>query len=99
MSAKVPTGTKHKYVEKGSKQKGGRPLTVTRTKQADGSWKTTSENKARDDYETAHHTDLPKSTDVDHKDNNKMHDSLSNLQAMSHSANVAKEDRHRVGKD
>jgi hypothetical protein len=97
MSAKVPVGSKKKFGPyKGSKQKGGRPLYVYKTKQADGTWKTTSENKARADYETAHHVDLARNTDVDHKDNNKGHDALSNLQAMSHSANVAKEDRHRA---
>jgi hypothetical protein len=99
MSAKVPVGTKRKFEEKGSKQNGGRPITVTRTKQADGTWKTTSQNKARADYE-AKHGKLPKNVDVDHKNNKgrKGDDRQSNLQAMSHSKNVAKENKRRAGK-
>lgn len=97
MPAKVPVGTKRKFTEKGSKQNGGRPITVTRTKQVDGTWKTTSQNKARADYE-ARNGKLPKGTDVDHKDNNKTNDSKSNLRAMSHGKNVAKENKRRAGK-
>lgn len=95
----VPIGTKRKFKEKGSKQNGGRPIEVTRTKTADG-WKTTTTNAARADYEAKHGT-LSKDVDVDHKDNGgrKGHDSLSNLQAMSHSDNVAKENRRRAGKN
>ena len=36
---------------KGSKENGGRAIYVYKTKQADGTWKTTSKNKARADYE------------------------------------------------
>lgn len=85
---------------KGSDQNGGRPIYVFKRK-VDGVWKTTSSNKARVDYENAHHETLDRKTDVDHKDNGgrKGHDSLSNLQTMSHSANVGKEDKRRAGKD
>jgi hypothetical protein len=81
---------------KGSEQNGGRPIYVFKRK-VDGVWKTTSSNKARVDYETKHGETLDRKTDVDHKDNGgrKGHDSMSNLQAMSHSANVAKEDKRR----
>lgn len=78
---------------KGSKQNGGRPIYVIK----DGD-KTTSTNKARLDYERSHHTTLSRDTDVDHKDNGGRagHDALSNLQAMSHSKNVGKEDKRRA---
>lgn len=82
---------------KGSKQKGGRPIYVYKERVSKGVWKTTSKNKARADYEEKHGK-LSKDTDVDHKDNNKKNDKQSNLQAMSHSKNVAKENKHRVGK-
>jgi hypothetical protein len=84
---------------KGSEQNGGRPIYVYKKKVGD-KWVTTSSNKARVDYEDKHHTKLSKNTDVDHKDNGgrKGHDSQSNLQAMSHSKNVAKENKRRSGK-
>ncbi len=82
---------------KGSEANGGRPIYVYKTKQADGTWKTTSKNKARADYE-AKNGKLPKTTDVDHKDNNKKNDSKGNLRAMSHSKNVGKENKRRAGK-
>lgn len=95
MPAKVPAGSKKKFGPyKGSEQNGGRPIYVTKQKQSDGTWKTTSQNKARADYESKNGK-LPKKTDVDHKDNNKKNDSKSNLQAMSHSKNVAKENSRR----
>jgi hypothetical protein len=100
MSAKVPAGSTKKFGPyKGSKQNGGRPIMVTKTKQKDGTWKTTSTNKARDDYEKKNGK-LPKSVDVDHKNNGgrKGDDRASNLQAMSHSKNVAKENKRRAGK-
>lgn len=99
MPAKVPVGTKRKFNEKGSKQNGGRPITVTRTKQADGTWKTTSQNKARADYEKKHGK-LSKDVDVDHKNNKGRSgdDRMSNLRAMKHSKNVAKENKRRAGK-
>jgi hypothetical protein len=84
---------------KGSKQNGGRPIYVYK-KKVNGKWETTSSNKARVDYEDAHHETLDRKTDVDHKDNGgrKGHDGLSNLQAMSHSKNVAKENHGRKGR-
>lgn len=82
---------------KGSAANGGRAIYVYKTKQADGTWKTTSKNKARADYESKNGK-LPKSTHVDHKDNNKNNDSKGNLRAMSGSANVAKENKRRAGK-
>lgn len=84
---------------KGSAANGGRPIYVYKTKQADGTWKTTSKNKARADYE-AKHGKLSKDTDVDHirGGGRQGKDGASNLQAMSHSDNVAKENRRRAGK-
>lgn len=82
---------------KGSDANGGRAIYVYKTKQADGTWKTTSKNKARADYE-AKNGKLPKNVDVDHKDNNKKNDSKGNLRAMSHGKNVGKENKRRVGK-
>lgn len=84
---------------KGSEQNGGRPIYVYK-KKVNGRWVTTSSNKARVDYEDAHHTKLSRNTDVDHKDNGgrEGHDSLSNLQTMSHGDNVAKENKRRAGK-
>jgi len=79
------------YPDKG---KGGRPKYIV--EDSDGTRH--SVNVARYKYEKAHHTHLGHDTDVDHKDNGgrKGHDSLSNLQAMSHSSNVAKEDKRRA---
>lgn len=82
---------------KGSDANGGRPIYVYKTKGKDGKWHTTSKNKARADYESKNGK-LPKTTDVDHKDNNKKNDKSSNLRAMSHSKNVGKENKRRVGK-
>jgi hypothetical protein len=82
---------------KGSDANGGRPIYVYKTKGKDGKWHTTSKNKARADYESKNGK-LPKSTDVDHKDNNKKNDSKGNLRAMSHGKNVAKENKRRAGK-
>jgi HNH endonuclease len=80
----------------GSKANGGRPIYVYKTKQADGTWKTTSKNKARADYE-AKNGPLPKTTHVDHKDNNKKNDAKSNLRAISRKANIGKENKRRAG--
>ena len=81
---------------KGSAEHGGRPIMVGK-KKVNGEWKTVSTDAARFKYEKAHGT-LDKNTDVDHKDNGGRdgHDSLSNLQAMSHSDNVAKENKRRA---
>ena len=85
---------------KGSKQNGGRPIYVFKRKKKDGTTVTTSSNKARVDYEKATGKTLPKSTDVDHKDNGGRagRDGKGNLQAMSHSKNVAKENKRRAVK-
>ena len=85
---------------KGSKQNGGRPIYVFKRKKKDGTVVTTSSNKARVDYEKATGKTLSKKTDVDHKDNGGRagRDGRSNLQAMSHSKNVAKENKRRAKK-
>jgi hypothetical protein len=83
---------------KGSKQNGGRPIYVFKRKKEDGTTVTTSSNKARVDYEKSTGKTLPKTTDVDHKDNGGRagRDGRKNLQAMSHSKNVAKENKRRA---
>jgi len=83
---------------KGSKQNGGRPIYVFKRKKKDGTTVTTSSNKARIDYEKDTGKTLPKTTDVDHKDNGGRagRDGAGNLQAMSHSKNVAKENKRRA---
>jgi hypothetical protein len=85
---------------KGSKQNGGRPIYVFKRKKKDGTVVTTSSNKARVDYEKATGKKLSKKTDVDHKDNGGRagRDGKGNLQAMSHSKNVAKENKRRAKK-
>jgi len=85
---------------KGSKQNGGRPIYVFKRRGKDGSTETTSSNKARVDYEKETGKSLPRTTDVDHKDNGGRagRDGRGNLQAMSHSANVAKENKRRAVK-
>lgn len=85
---------------KGSKQNGGRPIYVIKKKKKDGTTETTSTNKARLDYKKATGKKLSKSTDVDHKDNGGRagRDGIKNLQAMSHSKNVAKENKRRAKK-
>jgi len=83
---------------KGSKANGGRPIYVIKRKKKDGTTETTSTNKARRDYEVATGKKLKKTTDVDHKDNGGRagRDGISNLQAMSHKKNVAKENKRRA---
>lgn len=85
---------------KGSKQNGGRPIYVFKRKKKDGSTVTTSSNKARVDYEKATGKTLPRHTDVDHKDNGGRagRDGIKNLQTMSHSKNVGKENKRRAKK-
>ena len=85
---------------KGSKQNGGRPIYVFKRKKKDGSTVTTSTNKARHEYEEATGKKLPRSTEVDHKDNGGRagSDAQSNLQTISKSDNVAKENKRRAGK-
>lgn len=85
---------------KGSKQNGGRPIYVIKRKKKDGTTETTSTNKARLDFKKATGKKLKKSTDVDHKDNGGRagRDGVGNLQAMSHSKNVGKENKRRAKK-
>lgn len=88
-------GTKVFGPYKGSAKNGGRPIMVIRKK--DGS--STSTDAARHKYESKHGK-LPKHVDVDHKDNGGRagRDGLKNLRAMSHSKNVAKENKRRARK-
>jgi hypothetical protein len=81
---------------KGSDANGGRPIYVYK-KKVDGKWVTTSQNKARADFESANGK-LSKKVDVDHKDNNKKNDAKSNLRALPHGKNTAKENKRRAGK-
>ena len=83
---------------KGSKANGGRPIYVFKRKKKDGTVVTTSSNKARVDYEKATGKTLSRKTDVDHKDNGGRagRDGKGNLQTMSHSKNVAKENKRRA---
>jgi hypothetical protein len=82
----------------GSKANGGRPIYVFKRKKKDGTVATTSSNKARVDYEKATGKTLSRKTDVDHKDNGGRagRDGKGNLQTMSHSKNVAKENKRRA---
>ena len=83
---------------KGSKQNGGRPIYVFKRKKKDGTTVTTSSNKARVDYENATGKTLSRKVDVDHKDNGGRagRDGIKNLQPMSHSKNVGKENKRRL---
>jgi mRNA-degrading endonuclease toxin of MazEF toxin-antitoxin module len=85
---------------KGSKQNGGRPIYVIKRKKKDGTTVTTSTNKARHEYEKATGRTLPRNVDVDHKDNGgrKGRDGIKNLKPMTHSKNVAKENKRRAKK-
>ena len=85
---------------KGSKENGGRPIYVIKRKKKDGTTETTSTNKARLDFKRATGKKLARTTDVDHKDNGGRagRDGIGNLQAMSHSKNVAKENVRRTVK-
>lgn len=97
--AEVKVGTRKKFGPyKGSEQNGGRPIYVWKVKTKDG-WRTESKNKARADYEDKHGK-LSKDTDVDHKNNKGRagDDRMSNLKAMKHKDNVAKENKRRAHK-
>lgn len=85
---------------KGSKQNGGRPIYVFKRKKKNGETVTTSSNKARVDYEKATGKTLPKSTEVDHKNNKGRagDDRISNLRAISKSKNVGLENKRRAKK-
>lgn len=85
---------------KGSKQNGGRKIYVIKRKKKDGTTTTTSVNKARLDYEEKTGKKLKRNQDVDHKDNGGRagRDGMKNLQVLTHSKNVAKEDKRRARK-
>ena len=85
---------------KGSKQNGGRPIYVIKRKKKDSTTVTTSTNKARLDFKKKTGKKLSRTQDVDHKDNGGRagHDGIRNLGVMSHSANVAKENKRRAKK-
>ena len=85
---------------KGSEQNGGRPIYVIKKRTKNGKVVTTSSNKARVDYEKATGKTLPRKTDVDHKNGGGREgkDHLGNLQTMSHSKNVGKENKRRAVK-
>ena len=85
---------------KGSKQNGGRPIYVIKRKKKDGTTVTTSTNKARKDYEDATGKTLPKSSEVDHKNNKGRagDDRLANLRVISKKKNVGLENKRRVKK-
>ena len=74
--------------------KGGRKLDVIRDRKTG---KTTTVDHARRIYEEKHGK-LPDDVDVDHKDNDRHHDGMRNLQALQHGDNVGKENRHRAGR-
>jgi hypothetical protein len=85
---------------KGSKANGGRPIMVIK-KKVNGKIKTTSTNAARALFEKATGKKLSKKVDVDHKDNKGRagtNDKMSNLKSISHSKNVAKENKRRAKK-
>lgn len=77
---------------KGSKKNKGREIVVIR--HTDGHL--TSTDAARYKYQKKTGKKLPKSTDVDHKDGRRHNNRTSNLQAMSHSKNVAKGNKERT---
>ena len=85
---------------RGSKQNGGRPIYVFKRKKKNGETVTTSSNKARVDYEKATGKTLPKSTEVDHKNNKGRagDDRISNLRTISKSKNVGLENKRRAVK-
>lgn len=85
---------------KGSKANGGRPIMVEK-KKVGNKIVSTSTNAARYVYEKATGKKLSRKTDVDHKDNKGRagtNDKASNLGTMSHSKNVAKENKRRAKK-
>jgi hypothetical protein len=85
---------------KGSKANGGRPIYVFKRKKKDGTTVTTSSNKARVEYEKATGKTLPKSSEVDHKNNKGRagDDRISNLRVLKKSDNVALENKRRAKK-
>lgn len=93
--SKLKNGKKAYGPYKGSKQNGGRPIMVIKDKDN----KATSTNAARYKYEKRNGK-LPRDKDVDHKNNKgrKGSDHHKNLRVISHSANVAKENKRRAKK-
>jgi hypothetical protein len=85
---------------KGSKANGGRPIYVIKRKKKDGTTETTSTNKARKDYEDATGKTLPRSSEVDHKNNKGRagDDRLANLRVISKKKNVGIENKRRAKK-
>ena len=85
---------------KGSKQNGGRPIYVIKSKKKDGTTETTSTNKARLDYKKATGKKLKRNQEVDHVDNGGRagKDGIKNLRVLSKSKNVAKENKRRAKK-
>lgn len=85
---------------KGSKQNGGRPIYVFKRKKKDGTVVTTSSNKARVDYEESTGKSLPRSKEVDHKNNKGRagDDRKSNLRVVSKSKNITMENKRRAKK-
>ena len=85
---------------KGSKQNGGRPIYLFKRKKKDGTVVTTSSNKARVDYEESTGKSLPRSKEVDHKNNKGRagDDRKSNLRVVSKSKNIAMENKRRAKK-
>ena len=85
---------------KGSKANGGRPIYVIKRKKKDGTTETTSTNKARKDYEDAIGKTLPRSSEVDHKNNKGRagDDRLANLRVISKKKNVGIENKRRAKK-
>ena len=93
LAGKTKDGKKVYGPFKGSAKNGGRP--IMSVVNADGS--RTTVDAARYKYEKTHGK-LPKNVDVDHKDNNHSNDKSSNLRALAHGKNTAKENKRRVGK-
>ena len=101
MAKEAPVGTVRevKGSFKGSKQNGGRPITVFHKKMADGSWSTTSSNTARVKYQKKTRKKLSKDQDVDHPKNGDGRKGKDvGLKVLSHSANVAKGNKDRTKK-
>ena len=83
-------------VYKGSAQNGGREIVVKHYKK-NGKWHTTSENAARYEFKKrGGHVSADQ--DVDHKNSHHSDNRQSNLQALSKSKNVAKENKRRAGR-
>jgi hypothetical protein len=85
---------------KGSKQNGGRPIYVFKRKKKDGTITTTSSNKARVDYEKETGKNLPRDSEVDHKNNKGRagDDRMGNLRVLKKKDNVALENKRRATK-